>query len=111
MRQDGSLFGTLPEGNFFLDDPQDNPLPEAIKAQILNVPRGQTVWAGPISGAVLYGFENEKTPQNIIIAAWKSVDVLYGECYVMILMDGSIFEGLFAKMQDGILSYSIFGPL
>ncbi len=108
MRQDGSLFGTLPEGNFFLDDPQDNPLPEAIKAQILNVPRGQTVWAGPVSGAVLYGFENEKTPQNIMIAAWKSVDVLYGECYVMILMDGSIFEDLFAKMQDGKSTWYIF---
>ncbi len=28
MRKDGSLFGTLPEGNFFLDDPEENPLPE-----------------------------------------------------------------------------------
>ena len=28
MREDGSLFGSLPEGNFFMDDPQENPLPE-----------------------------------------------------------------------------------
>ena len=27
MRQDESLFGTLPEGNFFMDDPLQNPLP------------------------------------------------------------------------------------
>jgi hypothetical protein len=57
MRQDGSLFGALPEGKFFLDDPGDNPLPRDIREQIMDAPRGQTVWAGPISGAVLYGFE------------------------------------------------------
>ena len=108
MRQDGSLFGTLPEGNFFLDDPKDNPLPEAIKAQILNVPRGQTVWTGPVSGSVLYGFENENTPQNIMIAAWKSVDALYGECYSMMLMDGSIFEDLLATIQDGKSTWHVF---
>ena len=108
MREDGSLFGSLPEGNFFLDDPQENPLPENIKTQILNVPRGKTVWAGPVSGAVLYGFENDKTPQNIMIAAWKSVDFSYGECYAMMLMDGSIFEDLFAAMQDGKSTWHLF---
>ena len=108
MRQDGSLFGTLPEGNFFLDDPKDNPLPEPIKAQIMDVPRGQTVWADPVPGSVLYGFENEKAPTNIMIAAWKSVDVLYGECYAMMLVDGSIFEDLFATMQDGRSTWHVF---
>lgn len=101
MRPDGSLFGTLPEGNFFLDDPQNNPLPEEIKTQILGTPLGQIVWAGPVSGAELYGFENENTPQNIMIAAWKSVDVRYGECYGIMLMDEAIFEGLFEPIQDG----------
>ena len=41
MRQDGSIFGALPEANLFLDDPKDNPLPEDIKEQILSVPHGQ----------------------------------------------------------------------
>ena len=108
MRQDGSLFGTLPEGNFFLDDPQDNPLPGGIKDEIMNVPRGQTVWTGPVSGSVLYGFENENTPQNIMIAAWKSVDALYGECYAMMLMDESVFEDLFATIQDGKSTWHVF---
>ena len=108
MREDGSLFGTLPEGNFFLDDPQENPLPDAVKTQILNVPLGQTVWTGPVSGAALYGFENEDTPQNIMIAAWKSVDVRYGECYGLMLMDESVFENLFAALQDEKSSWHLF---
>ena len=54
MRQDGSLFGALPEGSFFLDDPSQNPLPEEIQSQILNTPLSRTTWAGPTSGAALY---------------------------------------------------------
>ena len=101
MRKDGSLFGVLPGGNFFLDDPEDNPLPGDMKAQILNAPLGQTVWAGPLSGETIYGFENDMTPRTLIIAAWKSVNVSYGECYALMLMDESIFEGQFAALQDG----------
>ncbi|MDO5475615.1 MAG: PP2C family protein-serine/threonine phosphatase [Eubacteriales bacterium] len=108
MRQNGSLFGTLPEGNFFLDESKDNPLSEDVKTQILNAPRGQTIWVGPVSGASLYGFENDKTPHSIMIAAWKSVDVSYGECYVMVLMDESIFEKLFAAMEDGKSTWHLF---
>ena len=108
MRKDGSIFGALPEGNFFLDDPEGNPLSEDMKAQILNAPRGQMIWAGPVPGAALYGFENAKTPQNIMIAAWKSVDVNYGECYVMVLMDETIFEKLFETMQDGKSTWHLF---
>ena len=108
MRKDGSIFGALPEGNFFLDDPEGNPLSEDMKAQILNAPRGQMIWAGPVLGAALYGFENAKTPQNIMIAAWKSVDVNYGECYVMVLMDETIFEKLFETMQDGKSTWHLF---
>ena len=108
MRKDGSLFGVLPDGNLFLDDPGDNPLPENIKTQILNSPLGQTVWAGPLSAAVLYGFENQKTEQNVMIAAWKSVDVSYGECYALMLMDESIFDGLFSALQDGQSTWRLF---
>ena len=108
MRQDGSLFGALPEGNYFLDDPKDNPLSEDLKTQIMNAPRGQTIWAGPVSGASLYGFKNNNTPQNIMIAAWKSVDATYGECYVMVMMDESIFEKLFAAMEDGKSTWRLF---
>ena len=108
MRQNGSLFGALPEGNFFLDDPKDNPLPEDIKKQILNAPRGKTIWVGPVSGASLYGFENNNTPQNIMIAAWKSVDASYGECYAIVLMDESIFKKLFTAMEDGKSTWHLF---
>ena len=108
MRKDGSLFGTLPEGNFFLDDPEQNPLPEDMKAQILNAPLGQTVWVGPLSASVLYGFENDKTRQTLMIAGWKSVNVSYGECYSMILMDESVFDDLFAALQDGKSSWHLF---
>ncbi|MBE6001938.1 MAG: hypothetical protein E7239_11275 [Sarcina sp.] len=108
MRQDGSLFGALPEGNYFLDDPKDNPLSEDLKTQIMNAPRGQTIWAGPVSGVSLYGFKNNNTPQNIMIAAWKSVDATYGECYVMVMMDESIFEKLFAAMEDGKSTWRLF---
>ena len=108
MRKDRSLFGTLPEGNFFLDDPQENPLSEAMQTQILKASLGETVWIGPVSGAFLYGFENENTPQKIMIAAWKSVDVRYGECYGLLLIDDTIFEKLFASMQDGKSTWHIF---
>ena len=108
MRQDGSIFGALPEANLFLDDPKDNPLPEDIKEQILSVPHGQIVWAGPVSGASLYGFEDENTPQNIMIAAWKSVDVRYGACYGMLLMDETIFDIVFSPIQDGKSTWHLF---
>ena len=108
MRQDGSLFGALPEGNYFLDDPRENPLPEDIKTQILNAPHGQTVWTGPVSGAVMYGFENQNTPQSIMIAVCKSVDMRYGECYGMMLMDESVFEKLFAARQDAKSTWHLF---
>ena len=108
MRPDGSLFGALPEGSFFWDDPQQNLLSEDMTAQILNVPLGQTIWVGPTSGASLYGFENEKTPQTIMIAAWKSVDVRYGEIYALMLMDDSIFARLFSTLQDGRSTWHLF---
>ena len=108
MRQDGSLFGVLPEFNFFLDDPQQNPLSEDMISQILNVPLGRTIWVGPTSGASLYGFENEKTPRSIMIAAWKSVDVRYGELYALMLMDDSIFARLFSTLQDGESTWHLF---
>ena len=108
MRQDASMFGTLPEGNYFWDDPEENPLPEDIKTQILNAPHGQTVWTGPVSGAVLYGFETDATPKSIMIAAWKSVDVRYGTCYGMLLIDETIFDNLFTPMQDGKSTWHFF---
>ena len=108
MREDGSLFGVLPEGNIFLDDPQKNPLPENIKTQILSAPHGQTVWVGPVSGASLYGFKNDDTPESIMIAAWKSVDVRYGTCYGMLLIDETILDSIFAPMKDGKSTWRLF---
>ena len=108
MRKDGSLFGALPEGNIFLDNPEDNPLPEEMKTQILNAPHGQTVWAGPVSGEKLYGFRNAKTPERIMIAAWKNVDVRYGECYALMLMDETIFDRQFSALQDGKSTWYLF---
>ena len=67
MRKDGSLFGTLPDGNYFHDDPEDNPLPNEMKQRILDVPLGQTVWFGPVSGADMYGFQNKNTPRGYLI--------------------------------------------
>ena len=108
MRQDGSLFGALPEGTFFLDDPGQNPLSEEMKSQILNTPLGKTIWVGPTSGASLYGFEKSKTPQTIMIAAWKSVNVRYGDIYALMLMDESIFEQLFSTLQDEKSTWRLF---
>ena len=108
MRKDGSLFGTLPEGNLFTDDPGDNPLPDEIRTQILNAPHGQTIWLGPVSGETLYGFRNGKTPERIMIAAWKNVDVSYGECYALMLMDESIFDRQFSALQDGKSTWHLF---
>ena len=108
MRKDGSLFGALPEGNIFQDDPEANPLPEDIRTQILNVPHGQTIWLGPVSGEQLYGFRNAKTPERIMIAAWKSVDVSYGECYALMLMDETIFDRQFSALQDGKSTWHLF---
>ena len=108
MRQDGSLFGAIPEGTFFLDKPEENMLPEAVKKQILDVPLGQTVWIGPLTAAEICGFENGNQPQSVMIASWKSVDVRYGECYALMLMDESIFESLFAPLKDGESIWRLF---
>ena len=108
MRKDGSLFGVLPEGNIFHDDPGANPLPEEMKMQILNAPHGQTLWVGPVSGEEFYGFRNVKTPERIMIAAWKNVDVSYGECYALMLMDESIFDRQFSALQDGKSTWHLF---
>ena len=67
MRKDGSLFGVLPNGYFFRDSPEENHLPGEIQAQILNAPLGQTVWIGPVTAAVLYGFEFADMPENVMI--------------------------------------------
>ena len=108
MRKDGSLFGTLPEGNIFSDDPKANPLPEEMTTQILDAPHGQTIWLGPVSGEELYGFRNAKTPERIMIAAWKNVDVSYGECYALMLMDESVFDRQFSALQDGKSTWHLF---
>ncbi len=43
-----------------------------------------------------------------MIAAWKSVNVRYGECYAMTLMDESVFDDLFAVLQDGKSTWHLF---
>ena len=108
MRKDGSLFGTLPDGNYFHDNPEDNPLPREMRKRILDVPLGQTVWVGPVSGAEMYGFENKNTPRGYLIAAWRAVDVRFGECCVMMLIDQTAFERLFATLKDGKSTWRIF---
>ncbi len=108
MRKDGSLFGALPLGNIFQDSPEGNPLPEDVKTRILDAPLGQTVWLGPLPGAALYGFENSSIPQSVMIAAWKSVNVSYGECYALMLIDESIFDGLFAALRDAKSTWHLF---
>ena len=108
MRRDGSLFGALPDGNFFYDKPEENPLPEEMTAQILGAPLGQTVWTGPLSASVIYGYENSDTLVPVVIAAWKTVDVRYGECCALMLMDESIFANLFSRLQDGNSTWHLF---
>lgn len=108
MRKDGSLFGALPEGNIFQDRPEENPLPEDMKSKILNAPLGQTIWVGPVTGATLYGFQNSSTPKSIMITAWKSVHVSYGECYALMLIDESIFLRLFSSLRDGKSDWYLF---
>ena len=108
MRKDGSLFGVLPNGSFFRDSPEENHLPGEIQAQILNVPLGQTVWVGPVTAAVLYGFEFADMPENVMIGVSKAVDVSYGECYALMLMDETVFDDLFSALQDGKSSWHLF---
>ena len=108
MRRDGSLFGTLPDGNYFYDNPEDNPLPEEMRQRILDVPLGQTVWVGPVPGADMYGFEDKNTPRGYLIAAWRAVDVRFGECCVMMLIDQAAFDRLFAALDDNKSTWRIF---
>ena len=108
MRRDRSLFGMLPLASYFWDAPEENTLPEAMITQVLGVELGETVWIGPFSGAEIYGFEDGNIPQSIIIAAWKTVDARYGECYVMMLMDESIFEKQLSLLQSKKSSWHLF---
>ena len=108
MRKDGSLFGTLPEGNFFWDDPKDNPFPDTTREQIMNVPFGDTVWIGPIKGADIYGFESDNIPRSIMLAAWKTNDVKYGAGYGIMLMDEKVFDELFSSVKDEKSTWHLF---
>ena len=108
LRQDGSMFGAVPQGNFFHDRAEDGPLPGEIRQQVLSVPMGQIVWIGPLSEQEIYGYENGSMPQGIMAAAWRSVGVSYGECYSLMLMDGSVFDRLFASLQDGNSTWRLF---
>ena len=108
MRKDGSLFGVLPDANIFLDNPEENPLPADTVSRILEAPLGRTVWAGPVEGETLCGFRSAKTAGKIMIAAWKTVDPGYGECYAMRLMDESVFSGLFTALEDGNSTWHLF---
>ena len=108
QRKDGSLFGTLPEKNFFYDDPEQNPLPETVRDGIQDLSLGQTAWIGPLTGKEIYGFEDQKTPRTLMMAAWKSVDVNYGEICAMMLMDESVFTNLFSPLQDGKSIWHLF---
>lgn len=108
MRKDESLFGVLPEGSFFRDHPEENQLPAEMKAQILEAPLGQTVWIGPLSASVFYGFENADTARNVMVCAWKNVHVSYGECYALMLTDETVFDGLFSVLQDGKSTWHLY---
>ena len=108
MRKDGSLFGVLPEGNFFLDEPEKSPLPEGVMEKILDVPLGQTVWVGPLAGSIISGYESTSDLSNYMIAAWKSVHVSYGECYALMLMAGSIFQEQVDTLRDGKSTWHLF---
>ena len=108
MRPDGSMFGAVPQGNFFYDTAEKNPLPSEIIEQILAASLGQIVWVGPISAMDVYGYDNGNTSQGIMAAAWKSVGVSYGECYALMLMDESVFSGLFSSLQDGSSIWRLF---
>ena len=43
-----------------------------------------------------------------MIASWKSVDVSYDVCCAMMLIDESVFEDLFAAMQDGKSTWHLY---
>ena len=45
-----------------------------------------------------------------MIAASKSVDVRYGECYGLLLIDESIFEKIFTSIQNGTSNWYLFTP-
>ena len=101
MRTDGSLFGALPVSNVFKDDPAQSLLPEAAVRQVLSVPSGQTAWIGPLSGPEVYGFENPKLPESVMIAAWRNSSVKSGECFTLMLMDDTVFANILSLPDDG----------
>ena len=108
MRPDGSFFGVLPEGSFFRDDPESLPLSAEMKTRILETPFGQTAWVGPLPAADLYGFDSGAMPEAVMIGAWKSVDVRYGSCYALMLMDESVFDDMFSVLRDGKSTWRLF---
>ena len=100
LRPDGSLFGALPYMNCFWDQADMVQISAEVTSQISKIPDSGVSWIGPFSGKDIYGYENEKTPSSVIIAAWKSVSVSYGECYALMLMDEGIFQDMFRLMND-----------
>lgn len=108
MRPDGSLFGALPYMNCFWDQAAMALISADVTSQIAKIPDNGITWLGPFSGKDIYGYENGKTPSSIIIAAWKSVSVSYGECYTLMLMDEGIFQDMFRLMKDDNSALHLF---
>ncbi len=102
LRENGSMFGVLPYRNVFFDGPQQNLFSEEQVACMLNLPRGKTVWLGPLSGADIYfGTEDPKYPRTVMVSAWKMVNVNYDNCSVIMMVDDSIFQGYLSTWEDG----------
>ena len=108
MRTDGSLFGALPISNVFKDDPAQSLLPETVQRQVLSVPSGQTAWIGPLSGPEVYGFENSKLPESVMIAAWRNSSVQSGDCFMLMLMDDTVFANALSLPDDGQSAIHLF---
>lgn len=49
-----------------------------------------------------------KILKTIVTAAWKTVDVRYGECCAMMLLDEKVFDDLFASLQDSKSTWHLF---
>ena len=61
---------------------------------------GHTVWTGPVQTVSIYGSVNENMPRHIIIATWKSMKVIYGECCAMMLVYESIIDDHFGILPS-----------
>ena len=108
MRGDGTVFGSLPYRNYFLEDEPPEFVSDEFFARVRSLQRGQTEWIGPVSGQTLYQLgEFDKAPEQVMLGVTYSRSLEGGILYSIAVVEEQKLSGLLDLQSDGRSSFFI----